>query len=258
MLSRNTVTVIEVCAGLWEALQAAPPERLPVLGRFRRALNLAWHDDVLALVTPDLGAGPFHLVIAGWPPEAASYRVEAVSATQLVLDAFVLDFTHARRWFPRPDWAQFSPQPRHWAALLEAGSHHPLPAYLLAPLADLKQALRALDDSALAEAARALAGLGPGLTPAGDDVLAGAMLRLHSLGHADLTQPIYSAAAQRTTRLSRAFLAAARDGLVNAAWMELLQALAAGTPSALERALRRVLAFGATSGADMLHGFLAA
>ncbi len=258
MLSRHTVTVIEVCAGLWETLRAAPPERLSVLGRFRRALNLAWHDDVLAFVTPDLGAGPFHLVVAGWPPEAAGYRVEAVSATQLILDAFVLDFTHARRWSPRPDWANLSPDPRHWAALQRAISQHPLSAHLTRPYEALRQALRALDGAALAEAAMELAGLGPGLTPAGDDVLAGAMLRLHSLGHAELTQALYTVAAQRTTRLSRAFLAAARDGLVNAAWMELLQALAAGTPSALDEALRRVLAFGATSGADMLHGFLAA
>ncbi len=258
MQSMDVISVVEVCSGLWETLQVRLPDRLQVLGRFQRALNLAWDEHVVALVTPDVGAGPFHIVVDHLPPLAASYQLIAVSSTCLMLDTWMLDFSQARRWIPRPDWESLAPVPRFWAFLQDTLSQHPLPSYLLPAFERLKQALHQPDPSGLIDAASALAGLGPGLTPTGDDVLAGVMLRLHLMGHAALAAPMYAAAAPRTTRLSRAFLSAARDGLVNVAWMDLLQALAHGPLMALDRAARRVLAFGATSGADMLHGFLAA
>lgn len=103
-----------------------------------------------------------------------------------------------------------------------------------------------------------LAGLGSGLTPAGDDFLAGLMLWAW-LAHPEPRQVcriVAAAAAPRTTRLSAAFLWAAAKGECGAPWHRLLAALQDSDKSALVVAVRDMLARGSTSGADTLAGFL--
>ncbi len=111
---------------------------------------------------------------------------------------------------------------------------------------------------ALEKAAASLAGWGMGLTPSGDDFMAGMMLALW-VDRAALTPRaafLYRVAAPRTTLLSRAFLRAARDGLADAHWHHLLRALAEGGEAEIRHAASETLAFGATSGVDMAAGFL--
>jgi hypothetical protein len=114
------------------------------------------------------------------------------------------------------------------------------------------------DGERLRRGGAALAGLGAGLTPAGDDFLSGAMLAAW-LAHPTprrFCQILAQAAAPRTTALSAAFLRAAARGQCNAAWHRLLGALAEGTETDVIVAAQRVLGLGATSGADTLVGFL--
>lgn len=118
--------------------------------------------------------------------------------------------------------------------------------------------------------ARRLAGLGPGLTPAGDDWLAGWLIGLRAqagLAAADsdpllpldaVGEAIVEAAEGYTTALSLAFLRAAAVGAVPQAWHTLLASLPDADPMALREAAHEVLRHGGTSGADMLAGFLAA
>jgi hypothetical protein len=114
------------------------------------------------------------------------------------------------------------------------------------------------DVAALRRGAERLAGLGVGLTPSGDDFLAGFMLRAW-LAHSEpepFCHHVVEAAAPRTTALSAAFLRAAARGECSAAWHVLLAALAGPGPAPLDEAVGGVLAHGHTSGADMLAGFL--
>jgi hypothetical protein len=109
-----------------------------------------------------------------------------------------------------------------------------------------------------ADAVRALVGLGPGLTPAGDDWLAGWLLAQHL--NQDLTGLAnLSGLADRTTTLSRALLACAAAGEADAAWQALLAALAEVpmTKPSIHQSTQTILAHGATSGAAMLIGFCA-
>jgi hypothetical protein len=112
------------------------------------------------------------------------------------------------------------------------------------------------DRDRLREGAVAFAGLGGGLTPAGDDFLAGLMLWAWLVHPAPGTfcRSLAEAAMPLTTTLSAAFLRAAARGQCSAAWHTLLAALGTGTP--LDDAVQRILAHGATSGADALLGFL--
>ena len=109
-------------------------------------------------------------------------------------------------------------------------------------------------------AVTSLAGLGHGLTPSGDDVLAGALLMLHALGRAEqaatLADAIRRIAPARTSPLSFALLEPALDGEPNAAVHRAITALLTRAPPAAVIELLHDL--GATSGFDILAGILIA
>jgi hypothetical protein len=104
-------------------------------------------------------------------------------------------------------------------------------------------------------------GRGPGLTPAGDDLLAGLLVGL--AGRPDLRDPLAAAvlrhAPPRTTWLSAELLRLAADGLAAPAVVRVADALAGHGPAAdLDRATAALLAVGHTSGAALARGLLLA
>jgi hypothetical protein len=127
------------------------------------------------------------------------------------------------------------------------------------PLAALRGAVRRADlDAALRTAVR-LIGLGPGLTPAGDDVMAGTMAGLVLLGHPAAERfaaGVYSLAAGRTTELSRALLRHAASGRVSGEYAAVLHGLVGERP--LGPAIAGLLATGSTSGRAMALGLCTA
>ncbi len=131
----------------------------------------------------------------------------------------------------------------------------------------LLAAYRQHDLAGIRTQARQLAGLGPGLTPAGDDWLAGWLIGLRAVagmvpGSAALPLDavgtvVVEAAAGRTTGFSLAHLRAAGQGAAPKVWHDFLTALTEEDPCPIQGAARAILRRGATSGADMLAGFLA-
>jgi hypothetical protein len=110
------------------------------------------------------------------------------------------------------------------------------------------RAVRCVDGGDLDGAVDALAGLGPGLTPAGDDTLAGLLL---ILGAHDRAAAVAAADRARTNDIARAFLAWAARGQSIEPVHRLLVSADAGVAAA---ALANVLAFGHSSGADLAFG----
>ncbi|HET6823298.1 MAG TPA: DUF2877 domain-containing protein, partial [Anaerolineales bacterium] len=106
-----------------------------------------------------------------------------------------------------------------------------------------------------------LAGLGAGLTPAGDDFIMGAIHAvwiIHPLEVASaLTQSIADTAAPLTTSLSAAWLRSAGQGEAGVLWHQFFEALVGrvDAPTYLQEALDNILSVGETSGADALAGF---
>ncbi len=137
---------------------------------------------------------------------------------------------------------------------------HEAPAALAASCA-------AGDLAAAVEAAEQLVGLGPGLTPSGDDILAGLLLALRLLGGvirggtravwlADwLSAAVTSDAGERTTSLSATLLHCAARGQATGEVAAVLRGLAGQEPAA--PAVTRLLASGHTSGADLAAGLAA-
>ena len=105
---------------------------------------------------------------------------------------------------------------------------------------------------------RALLGRGAGLTPSGDDALAGALLVGHGLGTVDRLAAAVRDRLGATTAVSAALLDAAADGYAARPVVRLVDAAVAGNADAVSRAMPAVLAIGHTSGADLVTGIRAA
>lgn len=140
-------------------------------------------------------------------------------------------------------------------------------ADFLAPrLPRLFAAVAAGDAAEAGEAAARIAGCGVGLTPSSDDLLTGYMAMLHALSAigvfgdvVPLTRAMAARAAQKTNRISGAFLLQSGAGYVSEDVLRLLQLLCSDSDAQqIERAAARVAAFGSTSGSDMLTGIVLA
>lgn len=293
-MSGLRAVVITPAARDWLARPATA--RVPaarVLNVFERACNLVNdRGEVLAVVTSERGLTPFALVVEA--RERAPFRdlTQAseimVTPGELRLGPLAIETAGARLWDPAPDWPAIRPLFAGPEAieglaagaagrgpagsLLElfapAGSATALPAAFRSRAREGALALLAGWQAGSLETAAAgacrLAGLGGGLTPAGDDFILGTLLGawagLYGPDAEKMAEGIVAAAAPRTTTLSAAYLRAAARGECSAYWHDLFAALlrpalrAAGVPAALSA----LLAVGHTSGADALAGFLAA
>jgi len=110
-----------------------------------------------------------------------------------------------------------------------------------------------------------LAGLGPGLTPSGDDMLSGLMVSLtlivHNLkGDAEIVRRVNRKIAlnarKRTTMLSEEFLSQAAKGETNEHFQELIKKMLTALPNEAKRSAELVLKIGETSGTDTVLGIL--
>jgi Protein of unknown function (DUF2877) len=189
------------------------------------------------------------------------------------LDVGPLALDVVRWWSPRPPRTVTSRA--YDDALLTTVSRlvPALPCELEDRLAILMTSLASDDRSGLAAATTALLGRGAGLTPEGDDVLAGLLVTLNG---ALATRPlarrlgdlVTDQAATRTTTLSAALLRDAADGFGVPALVDLVDALhevesadrsaRPTTHRTLADVVVPLLAVGHTSGAALAHGALAA
>ncbi len=103
-----------------------------------------------------------------------------------------------------------------------------------------------------------LLGLGPGLTPSGDDFIGAMLICLAALGwqhqQEHLARSVISNAAACTNPISQQHLLAATEGFGSSALHHLLHTLQSGTPANISSALTDLTAIGHTSGWDALAG----
>ena len=248
-----------------------------VIATFERSCYLDLNGHIVALVAPELLNGPLNVVLAHLPSKAMSgvsttHRVRLSPGSVEIEDVLMVDLSRAEVWN-----AQLPPLIRVDRNALQARLDviktvlDDAPAESLAHAASrparasegmdaLYSALRHPDAATLAHAADRLVGFGLGLTPSGDDVLAGMLIALHLVRPAPaiaVSDIVKEAARGRTTRISIAYLEAASQGNAGEAWHTLARTLE-GTHDGMRTAARRIMAFGETSGADMLTGFVLA
>jgi hypothetical protein len=184
-------------------------------------------------------------------------RVE-ILAKGLCLDRWLVDLRPARTWAARPSWNRIRKtiQGEVQEKLMEYLGSMQIEAAIDIP--DLPKTWTLESASTFSSK---IAGLGPGLTPSGDDFLMG-LLHAVWLAHPGRTASriagwILEAAAPRTTTLSAAWLTSAAKGEAGASWHELLSTMEMSPRSELAEAVQKILKTGHTSGADALAGFIA-
>lgn len=261
-----------------------------VLHIFDRACNLVnERREILSIVTPQIGNGPFNLVIEDDLLIFNHVEIQSAlftSASSLRLGDVIIDTTNAQLWSPRPDWELLHVQR---SDLVRNLTKIPITNYLKysgfdilsedrpgmlthhefsitqSPVSDLQLstlscALAKADISSARRTTSELAGLGIGLTPAGDDFLLGAMLAAWIIYPREiaavLTREITNTAAPLTTSLSAAYLRSAGRGEAGVLWHRFLDALVAGHEAGMQRQVTELLSMGHTSGADALAGFM--
>lgn len=225
---------------------------------------LSAQGELVVLALPAIGDGPLNIVVDGQPTDLALIPSGApveMDEDWLRVGGLSVRLTGAPIWEPLPDWdgyrkAMVRPPfldniPLNPPGLTDVmlTTIEPILAHLAAGWAG--------NMACLSASAASLAGLGRGLTPAGDDFLTGVMLAAW-LTHPNpqlLCDEIVQAAAPRTSLISAAFLRAAARGECPPAWHRLLAALAHGNSDEAATAAQAILAHGATSGADALAGF---
>ena len=263
-----------------------------VLNTFERACNLInQQNDILALVTSERGLAPFAMVVSADDPAPFQAVPETspvtVTADQLFVGPLQIRIETDVMWDPIPDWQTlhqaFVAHPsrlRELAHIAVELSPKDSLLELYAPnptqTAELNWAVRdrawrgavevvrglliGVEDRYIA-GVKLLAGVGGGLTPAGDDFLVGVLLALwaglYGAGREESAASIVAAAAPLTTLLSTAYLRAAARGECLAYWHTLFAAIQIDDSEVMLMAAKSLMTIGHTSGADGLAGFLA-
>lgn len=179
-------------------------------------------------------------------------------------------------WDPSPKWDEIKPEASLLNALdvvlgeIDGDDLDPIDRDLLTAVrgnatrpddADALQALRLglqhADPGRFREVSQVLLGRGGGLTPAGDDLLLGVEVAIwlrHPHAARSLCAALIEGAERRTTTLSCAFLESAARGELREAWHILLEERS-HSAVLLQQHLRRIMAYGASSGLFTLIGF---
>lgn len=245
---------------------------------FRSAINLATAGELVTIAPDEAGGLPNGILVAGAADFQAQgiragMRVEIDSASVCIPDVgLVIRLAHARAWSARMPAADGRRWPTRSAAV-HALAHRDAQGtdadaatvgLLAMPAArerldEVSRAVVRADRRAAAAAARLLVGLGPGLTPSGDDALAGMEAALHALGHpaAGFLAAALDDVTDRTTAVSATLLRHAARGEFAERLHRLLAALLGEDDAALPGAIERAVAWGATSGMDGLVGVVA-
>lgn len=231
-------------------IRRARPSR--ILHIFDEVINLA-NDigGVISLSTMEIGPGPFSLIMDNDFPniiqlislqDPVIIHPETLSIT---IGSLYIETAKTTIWNPVPPWGQFSD-----ALILTHSSERIVSPEIDILLQNLMDAIF-IDDYAVGrQATTALAGLGSGLTPSGDDVLMGVLYALQVwIPNTVWIDLIADWASPLTTTLSAAYLRAAFCGEATYHWHNLVDR----QPDAVDQ----ILSIGHTSGHDAWAGFTA-
>ncbi|PSL04013.1 uncharacterized protein DUF2877 [Haloactinopolyspora alba] len=231
-------------------LLRGPRRPARVVAATRRLVAVRADDELIAVAADDAVALPCALTVSTRLPPVLCGDPAAVGDGQVELGGVRI---RARRWRRVPQAHVTDPERCRARA---ARSVPPVDPALLARARALATA--GGDPAALEAAVLALLGFGPGLTPAGDDVLAAALVTWHATGEHPRRDRLAAAVDaarpwQRTTAVSAGLLRHAASGRAVPALTALLDALD-GPSDDLDAAHERLLRVGHTSGAALCLG----
>lgn len=259
-----------------------PPRLSFVAAVFDRGLLIEHAGSFICIGLQGVGRGPLNATAGpadrgDWLGLVSDGEPVRVTSSGISAAAWRVDASQARAWRPRPWPEPAAPEQlkRALTAVRERAARS-IPTDGLAPLVlanagrATPSALDRLAEPRLADLERWLAapavrpppldllGLGPGLTPSGDDCLCGVLLALDALQarspRATLATAVAAAAPHLTTPLSAGFLAAAAEGYGSEALHRFIASLVGADMAAIPETIAALVRIGHTSGWDALAG----
>ena len=270
------LSLTAAASALVRPVLARPVTACDVVAASRTAVHVATGDPdlpVLSVIAPGGVRLPGACVLARAQPEVGLALLRLSAADHLLVGDGTVGLPDlsvvVRRWWSRPVVRMPDRCPDLWAgaealssALGRAG--RAMPPTVAEASDQLSDAIARDDDGeATRRAVHAMVGLGPGLTPAADDVLAGALLCWHHLGLAGWpgaaasARTVLAAATERldrTTAVSSALLHHASHGCSAPEALVLMDALR--TPPAVAAALEGLVDIGHDTGSSVAYGVL--
>ena len=249
----------------WLAHTRAPR----ILHIFDRTCNLInEHWEVLSIVTPQIGNGPFNLVLGGnvcFSEHLSLPSGVSISPNNLMLGDLIIQNADAKFWNPSPHWEELHIKRDdivNQLIKLHSNKYPSVPITDYQPLREASNLFIALAREDILTAVKItsqLAGLGIGLTPSGDDLIMGAIYAMWIIHPPTvarvLIQEIAHTAAPLTTSLSASWLRSAGRGEAGGVWHEFFDALISTDSIRIQETMKSILDIGETSGADALSGF---
>ncbi|HBA60394.1 MAG TPA: hypothetical protein DCZ92_06185 [Elusimicrobia bacterium] len=244
---------------------------------FANAINFRKGRIIVSLVPPLTGAGPLNLVLKQLPPGAKRLRASRfyfyVDENRLRKEPEALYSSAVPSAEAVPETVEVNTEAL--AVLLARKAPPKSLAFIFSPprekdfsrvfekhlLARFKRAMAYFRAGNYARGTKTIRGLGLGLTPSGDDFLAGMLAGLHFARAAlrfDTGARIEEIFfhAEGGNLISNTFLRASYEGKVNAKVRRLMVALSSGSSRELRAAAEAALQSGHTSGADFCSGLV--
>jgi len=248
---------------------------------FRRAASFRQGDSLVFLVSEEIGPGPLNLVVGDCGFEITQ-TVPSITIDNdiLTLGRYQLRFAETDRYrsglalgaFQNDSFARNVSQfrefimelahPKSLAFLLDrARLNHFETGFERAFARQVTSGVAQFFRGALEEGIAALKGCGVGLTPSGDDFIAGILIGLNLLQKQQgrdfrPTLDNICEAAKGSNLLSNTFLEMAKRGRGFEAMKNLITSLHQDSEAAVQTCTRKLLTFGGTSGSDLATGFL--
>lgn len=241
-----------------------------VVAVFQRSAYIAFDDQLLCAAPPSLCDGPLMVRLQNFP-------------TFCFGDEYTLPKAPRSIWRPPVPYGWTGTKLSHGLAAVRSAGKGREPAEGLArfaleedlskaygsqeakaahmPIARLQEWLLGMFegvDFPVPVEANALIGLGPGLTPSGDDFLGGAMVAAHSVGRSDIAAHLYQIVLSgKAGTISAAHLAAASEGAASAPLHLLLNDILCDRVANLSVRLHALNTMGHSSGWDAFAGVMA-
>lgn len=246
--------------------------------KFRTVANFISNDDFVFVVSEKVGAGPFNVVLHHSDIEPirtllvendsislndkkyflndySSYN-PTLELSKLKIDRFnknILLFEYAL--------VEYSP-PKSLTFLIDKSRRKEFKsAFEIEYVKRFENAISLFLSDEYLDSIRMIKGMGPGLTPSGDDFISGVLIalnlssKINSIDYSEVIKQIYQTA-KSENQFTNTFMKCAADGFLFEKFKELINSLFHSDENEIIEHTKSLFEVGVTSGADQAAGFL--
>ena len=264
-----------------DALRALTPGAGEVAAVFRRSVYIRCGAAWACLGNSEIGAGPLNILVdlrCNWSTLVSPGEPVRVTGDRLHVGRVPVAIARTAIWTAPsvPGWTERSlsdgltrlddmlrryPPPDEGLGCFAVPEADPFSIEARAAAPTIAALIRWLGGDVPVPDAAALLGMGPGLTPSGDDYLAGMLAALHATGRGNLHRLLWSVIGPQrhslTTAISAAHLGCAAEGRLAARQHLMLNAILTADEAALREGVMALAAESHMSAWDGLAGMVA-